>query len=114
MFKGLEQSQLDHQKSVVGRQSLVVSRWSFGTRRSFEPANDRRPATDDCLPTKNRRDRPTLYGPLNGEGVPVSPEHLSVTEVCLPGKSFHPGPLRLADAPGTRHPARSLATTRSW
>ena len=53
------------------------------------------------------------YGPRNGDGLPVSPEFLPVTEVCLPGKSFHPEPLNLADAPGTRHPARSSATTRS-
>src|ERR1700722_20054704 len=53
------------------------------------------------------------YGPRYREGVPVSPVFISVTEVYLPGKSFHPAPLRLADAPGTRHPARSSATTRS-
>src|SRR5208282_2774644 len=67
MSKGLEQSQLDHKKSVVGRQSLVVSRWSFGTRRSFETRERPRPATDDCLPTKNRRDRPTLMVPETGK-----------------------------------------------
>src|ERR1700675_2011625 len=44
------------------------------------------------------------YGPRNRDGAPVSPVWLPVTEVYLPGISFHPAPLNLAAAPETRHP----------
>jgi len=40
MSKGFDHSRLDHQN-----QSLVVGRWSFGMRRSFETRE--RPMTND-------------------------------------------------------------------
>src|SRR5208337_1046033 len=61
MSKGFDHLRVDHQESVLRRQSLVVRDASF-------VCNPR--ATDDqrltTVPTKNRRDRPTLMVPETG------------------------------------------------
>src|SRR5208282_3677434 len=52
-------------KGHIRRWSSVVSRSGCVVR--LKHANDQRLTTDDCLPTKNRRDQPTLMVPETGK-----------------------------------------------
>src|SRR6266478_7975548 len=99
MSRGFDHSLLARKNRLVVRGFII----QFATRE--------RPSTIDFQQKTGDTGHP--YGPRNGDGAPVSPVCIPVTEVYLPGRSFHPEPLRLADAPRTRHPARSSATTRS-
>ena len=62
-----------------------------------------------CMQQKTGETGPPLSS-RNRNGAPISPVSIPVTEVYRPGRSSHPAPSSLADAPGTRHPARSSET----